>query len=102
MTRGFSIASTAFGTSSGVGNSLAGKAAIVVVSRTRPLRRYHAGANRRFGRARGAEYLALPRLQHALEHLTALACLRGGDPHSGQRKDLLRVIHGVGGPQLER
>ena len=34
-------------------------------------------------RAGGAEHLALPRLDHALEHLAALAGLRVGDPHAG-------------------
>src|SRR3954451_1668680 len=54
----------------------------VVVRSTRAFRRHHAGADRRFGRARSAEHLALPGTDDALQDLTALAGLGVGDPHS--------------------
>src|SRR5690606_768235 len=53
-----------------------GRAAPVVeVRRARALARYHARADRRLRRARGAERLALPRLERALQHLAALTRL---------------------------
>ena len=58
----------------------------VVVRRARPLGGHHACADRRLRCARGAEHLALPRLDDALEHLAALARLRVGDPHAGHRE----------------
>ena len=42
-------------------------------------------------RARGAEDLALPRLDHALQHLAALAGLGIGDAHAGHREAQLGV-----------
>ena len=54
------------------------------------------------GRAGGAEHLALPRLDHALEHLAALARLRVGDAHAGHAEAQLGVEVGVGVGQLQR
>ena len=54
------------------------------------------------GRARGAEHLALPRLDDALEHLAALARLRVGDAHAGHAEAPLGVEVGVGVGQLQR
>src|SRR5947208_15202557 len=58
---------------------LTGEPAEVVVRRASPLRRDHAGADRPLGRARGAEYLELPRLDDAPEDLHALARPSHGD-----------------------
>jgi hypothetical protein len=56
-----------------------GEASEVVVGGAGALARDHARPDRPLRRARGAEDLALPRLDHALEHLAALARLRVGD-----------------------
>ena len=55
----------------------------------------------RSGRARGAEHLALPRLDHALEHLAALARLRVGHAHAGHAEAHLGVEVGVGVGELQ-
>src|SRR3954463_10880664 len=68
---------------------LAGEPAEVVVRRAGALGGDHAGADRRLGGARGAEHLALPGLQDALEHLAALAGLRVGDPAARDLEDPL-------------
>src|SRR5215207_474833 len=52
--------------------------------------------------AGGAEHLALPGLDHALEHLAALAGLRVGDPHTGDLVADLGVPVGELPPQLQR
>ena len=54
------------------------------------------------GRAGGAEDLALPRLDDALEHLAALARLRVGDAHAGHAVAPLGVEVGVGVGQAQR
>ena len=54
------------------------------------------------GRARGAKHLALPRLDHALEHLTALTRLRVGDADVGRLKTSFGVELGVGIRQPQR
>src|SRR5207302_10481713 len=74
---------------------LAREAPVVVVGGARALGGDHAGANRPLGRAGGAEDLALPRLDDALQHLAALAGLRVGHPYAGHREDLLGVEGGV-------
>ena len=68
-----------------------GQPAVVVVRGAGALGRHHAGADRRLRRAGGAEHLALPRLEHALEHLAALAGLRVGDPDARHREQPLGV-----------
>ena len=56
-------------------------AAILIIGGAGAFRRHHQRAKRRLRRARRAEHLALPRLDHALEHLAALAGFRIGDLH---------------------
>ena len=73
----------------------------VVVRGARALRRHHAGADRRLRRACRAEHLALPRLEDALEHLAALACLGVRHANAGHGEHLLRVEVGVLVLQLE-
>src|SRR5690606_35714005 len=73
------------------GGGVAVQATEVIVRRAGALRGHHAGADRRLRGTRGAEHLALPRLEHTLEHLTALAGLRVGDPHPGDREALFGV-----------
>ena len=80
---------------------LAREAAEVVVGGAGALGGDHAGADRPLGRAGGAEHLALPRLDHALEHLAALARLRVGDAHAGHAEAQLRVELGVRLRQLQ-
>src|SRR5262249_34271651 len=58
-------------------------AAVVVVGGARALRRDHARPDRVLGCARRPEDLALVRLDHALQDLAALACLRVRDPDPG-------------------
>src|SRR5215216_6317589 len=72
-------------------DTLTSEPPVVVVRGASALRRHHAGADRVLGRAGGAEHLALPRLNDALEHLPALARLRVGDPHAGHREAALGV-----------
>ena len=55
----------------------------LVVGGAGALGRHHQRAERRLRRAGGAEHLALPRLQHALQHLAALAGL--ADRRSARR-----------------
>src|SRR3954453_14246091 len=62
---------------------LAREPAEVVVGRARALAGDHARPDRPLRRAGRAEPLALPRLDDALEHLTALAGLRIGDADAG-------------------
>ena len=76
-----------------LGDPVAVHPAEVVVGGAGALGGHHAGPDRGLRRARGAEHLALPRLEHALEHLAALAGLRVGDPHPGHLEQPLRV-HG--------
>ena len=87
-------------TTAGVGAShdlpLAREATEVVVGGARALRRDHARADRPLGRAGRAEHLALPRLDHALQHLAALAGLGVGDAHAGHAEAPLGVEVGVG------
>ena len=52
-------------------------------------------------RARGAEHLAFPRLEHAFEDLAALARLGICDPDARHREHLLRVVVGELVLQLE-
>src|SRR5215213_6196174 len=75
---------------------LAREPAEVVVGGTGALARYHAGPDRPLRRARGAEHLALERLDHALEHLAALARLRIGHAHARHGVAELRVEVRVG------
>ena len=63
----------------------------VVVGGARPLRRDHARADRRLRRAGGAEHLALPGLEHSLQHLAALARLGIRDANPGHGEHLLGV-----------
>src|SRR5450755_3384432 len=81
--------------------ALPGIPAEVVVRRARALGRHHAGADRVLGRAGRSEHLALPRLDHPLEHLAALAGLGIGDPHVGGREALLGVELRVGVGQAQ-
>ena len=78
-----------------------GEPAEVVVGGAGALGRDHAGADRRLRRAGGAEHLALPRLEHALEHLAALAGLRVGDPdtRAPRRAARRRRLRNSRGPQ---
>src|SRR2546430_11126746 len=73
----------------------------VVVGRAGPLRRHHAGADRGLRRAGGAEDLALPGLDDALQDLAALAGLGVGDTDAGDLEDLLGVELRVLRPHLE-
>src|SRR4051794_7771597 len=75
---------------------------VVVIRGARPLRRDHAGTDRVLGRARGAEDLALPRLDDALEDLAALARLGVGHAHARDREAALGVEFGVGVRQPQR
>src|SRR4051794_18744313 len=75
---------------------------VVVVGGARPLGGDHARPDRVLGGARGAEDLALPRLDDALEHLAALACLRVGDPHARDAEALLGVEGRVGVREAQR
>ena len=72
------------------------QAPVVVVRRARPLGRDHARPDRVLGRAGGAEHLAFPGLDHALQHLAALARLRIGDPHARHLEAHLGVEVAVG------
>ena len=78
------------------------ESAVVVVRRAGALARDHAGADRAVGRAGRAEHLALPRLDHALEHLAALARLRVGDPDARHLEAQLGVPVRELGSQLQR
>src|SRR5947209_15418688 len=60
-----------------------GEAAVVVIGGAGTLGGHHARADRRLRGAGGAEHLALPRLDDALEDLAALARLGVGHPHAG-------------------
>src|SRR5262245_25936316 len=53
--------------------------AVAVVRGAGALARHHERTHGGFRRARGTEYLALVRLDHALQHFAALARLRIGD-----------------------
>src|SRR4051795_1479592 len=75
---------------------LAREPAEVVVGRARALAGDHARPDRPLRRAGRAEHLALPRLDDALEHLTALAGLRIGDADAGDAEAQLGVVVGVG------
>ena len=75
---------------------------VVVVGGAGALGRHHQRADRRLRRARRAEHLALPRLEHALEHLAALAGLGVGHPHARHREPPLGVPSGVRSRQLQR
>src|SRR5207237_9569060 len=79
-----------------------GQPAVVVVRGAGALGRDHAGADGGLRRARGAEHLALPGLEHALEHLAALACLGVGDADARHLEQQLGVERGVPVPHLER
>src|SRR5215213_4503813 len=72
------------------------EAPVVVIGGAGALRGDHARPDRVLGSARGAEHLALPWLDDALEDLAALACLRVRDAHSGDREAALRVEVRVG------
>src|SRR3954468_15747253 len=74
----------------------------VVVRSTRAFRRHHAGTDRRFGRARSAEHLALPGTDDALQDLAALAGLRVGDPYPRNLEPELGVPGRELGPESER
>src|SRR3954453_15089562 len=67
------------------------EAAVVVIRRAGALRGDHARADRVLGRAGLAEYLAAPRLDHALEDLAGLAGLRVRDAHPGHGEPPLGV-----------
>src|ERR1700712_2744255 len=67
----------------------------VVVRRAGAFWGDHARPDRRLRRTRRAEHLALPRLNHTLEHLSALACLRIGDADTRHIEPELRVEFGV-------
>ncbi len=86
----------------GLRHPLAGHPAVVVVRGAGAFRGHHAGADRRLRGAGGAEHLALPGFEHALEHLAALARLGIGDPHAGHAEQQLGVEVRVGLPHLER
>src|SRR3954453_6247242 len=73
----------------------------VVVGRAGALAGHHAGPDRPLRRAGRAEHLALPRLDDALEHLTALAGLRVGHAHAGDAEAPLGVEVGVGRGELQ-
>src|SRR5947208_1238614 len=81
--------------------ALTREAPVVVVGGAGALAGDHAGADRPLGRAAGAEDLALPRLDDALEHLAALAGLRVGDADAGNAVGDLGVEVGVGLGQLQ-
>src|SRR5579884_117729 len=70
-------------------------AAVLVICRAGAFRRHHQCANRMLRRAGGAEHLALPWLDDALQHLAALAGFRVGDPGVRHRELPLRVERGV-------
>src|SRR5262245_61900902 len=63
----------------------------VVIRRTCPLGRDHAGTDRCFGRTSGPEDLALPGFFYAFQNLTALAGFRIGDAQSRNDKAGLSV-----------
>src|SRR6185437_13186486 len=79
-----------------------GEPAVVVIGGAGAFRRHHAGADRGLWRARGAEYLALPRLEHAFEYLAALAGLGVGYPDAGYLEQFLRVVGREVVAKLER
>ena len=85
-----------------LGDPVAVHPAEVVVGGAGALRGHHAGPDRGLRGARGAEHLAFPRLEHALEHLTALAGLRVGHPHPGHLEQQFRVHGRVLLAHLER
>src|SRR5256885_1274221 len=70
---------------------LARKAAEVVVRGACSLGGDHAGTDRSLRSTRGAEHLALPRLDHTLEHLAALARLGVCDPDPGHAEPVLGI-----------
>src|SRR5215470_7075257 len=63
--------------------------------------RDHAGADRRFRRACGAEDFAFPRLLHPFQDLTALAGLRVGDAQPGRVESQFGVESAVPLPELQ-
>src|SRR3954469_4791378 len=81
--------------------ALTREAPVVVVGRAGALAGHHAGADRALRRAAGAEDLALPRLDDALEDLTALAGLGVGDADAGDAVGDLGVEVGVGLGELQ-
>ena len=74
----------------------------VVVRGAGAFGRDHARADWSLRRARGAEHLAFPGLEHSLEHLAALARLGVGDTDAGHGEHLLRVEIGELVLHLER
>src|SRR5919204_4096211 len=75
---------------------------IVVVSRAGAFGGDHARADRPLGRARRSEHLALPRLDHALQHLAALARLGIGYADARDVEPKFRVPVGERRPELQR
>src|SRR3954466_3042324 len=63
----------------------------VVVRGARAFRRHHVLCDGGFGRARGAEHLALPGTNDSLQDLAALTCIRVGHPHSRNLAPVLGV-----------
>src|SRR5215813_5846682 len=63
----------------------------VVISGASSFGRNHAGTNRRFGRAGGAKYFALPRLLDAFQDLAALTGLGIRNPQSRQAEGELSI-----------
>src|SRR6202042_2143671 len=70
--------------------------AVVVVRGAGTLGRHHARPDRVLGRARGTEHLALPWLDHALEHLSALAGFGICNAHARNLEAVLGVELPVG------
>src|SRR5688572_1249529 len=83
-------------------DTLTSEPPVVVIGGARALRRDHARPDRVLRRARGAEDLALPRLDHALEDLAALARLGIGHPHAGHAEPPLGVQLFIRRRQLQR